>query len=196
MRKLMLMSICIPLVLLAGCAPKFNCRFEKPEIEKPVILPAKEIEIENRVNLEKKTVGLYPTTLYAQFDVQQQFNQSVQEAVLKCTSPGGSQSKATINIDETCIYMEVSEHLSVPFVGLAMLSAGYEAEYVANIVVAIEIENNQGEIVDKVGFEITSNLKDKIGVQAERERGYSNVGSKAISQIYRELSENIRYVSN
>lgn len=180
--------------LFSGCAPKFNCRFAKPDIKEKIVLPVNEIKIENLSIHKKKTGRLYPDKLYAPANVQMLFNDSVKDTINRCLVSAEGVNKAIIRIKDTNIYRVSNEYLNFPFTGLVMLAAGYESEYVATIAGTIEIENENCQVVDKVDFEIISKTKDKTGVNAEIERGYNTVASKAINEIYTELSKNVKYV--
>lgn len=194
MKKQMLALVFV--LLATGCSTPFVCNIKNPIVAEKISIPVDEIKIESVSVHDKKTGQLYPDQHFAFADIQRQFNESVKTAIGNSFSPSGGANKAIVRIEDTSMYITANDLLTFPFTGLVLLSAGYKSEYVATIDATIEIINNEGEVVDKVGFKIIAKTREKTGVKSETERGFGTVGSKAVSEIHGKLSENIKYIIN
>lgn len=111
---------------------------------------------------------------------------------------------AVVHIDEASITLTHSGAKNIPFVGIAVLAAGYKESYIATIKGVIEIENNSGQVLRSASFNVKSIVKDKTGVIEEINRGTKRANEKAlqaleqqiVSQVHRYLYEYIHGKEN
>jgi len=99
---------------------------------------------------------------------------------------------ALVRIDEASVTLTQSGAKSIPFVGIAVLAAGYKENYIATIKGAIEIENNSGQVLRSASFDVKNIVKDKTGLIKEINRGVKRANEKALQALEQQIIDQIQ----
>ena len=125
--------------------------------------------------------------------IQSQFHKSVVGLLENLIVPGQEGSNtAIVRIDKASVTLTQSGSKTVPFIGIAVLAAGYKESYIASVEGVVEIENNSGQVLRSANFKVKSIVKEKTGVIEEMNRGIHKTNKKALSLLEKEISNKIR----
>ncbi len=191
-------------ICLQGCTSDIQLVVDDQVLQptQSIKLNVASVQIINKAKIDAKRTYGFAVDLENPLpeQVQSQFHKAIVGLLENLIFPSQEGDNiAVVRIDEASITLTQSGAKTVPFVGIAVLAAGYKENYIATIKGAIEIENNLGQVLRSASFDIKSIVKDKTGVIEEINRGAKRANEKAlqaleqriVNQVHRYLYEYI-----